>query len=206
MFRTARLGLFAFALHTLGISLTAMPASAQGAIRTHGTGAQTPVTLSKTPMQWEIRNTTAVMPEQEYAIFNLRRGELDLSSKLTFKENSTRDRTGWGQNGGDFIFKRDTASTTVRDHRGLRDSEFVAIFNTKTNRYLYSDGLWQGKPAYIWMVKKITKVGEGASAKTPFALFNSAQRKWLMVCQGEPLKPLNNEALCLYDDTFKPSH
>ena len=165
-----------------------------------------PVTLAKNPLQWEIRNTTTIMPEQEYSVYNLRRDELDLSSELTFKENSTRDRTGWGANGGDFIFKRDTASSNVRDHRGLRDHEFVAIYNTKTKRYLYSDGLWQPKPAYIWMVKKITTVGTGSSARTQFALFNSAHRKWLMVCQGEVLKTLNNESLCLYDDTFKPAH
>jgi len=204
MFRTARLGLSA-----LAFVLIALPSSAQ-TIRSHGTDLPAPppksVTLVKTPLQWEIRNVTGVMPEQQYSIFNLRRAELDLSSELTFKENSTRDRTGWGLNGGDFVFKRDTASTNVRDHRGVRDSEFVAIYNTKTKRYLYADGLWQDKPQYVWMLKTITPIGEGRSGSVRFALFNSQQRKWLMVCQSEVLKTLNNESLCLYDGTFKPAH
>lgn len=213
MFRSARLPLTVLAMClACAQAIAQTPPAPQPDIRDHRTSggpAPTPppsrVNLSKNPQQWEIRSISGIKPEETYSLYNLRRAELDLSSELTFKENSTRDATGWGANGGDFVFKRDTTSTDVRDHRVVRDGEFLAIYNTKTRRYMTASGLWADKPQYIWMVRKIATVSVGRSTSVRFALFNTQNRRWLMVCQGEPLPRINNERLCLYDDTFKPS-
>jgi hypothetical protein len=211
MFRTTRLAALGLALAAFGAM--DLPVSAQGTVREHR-GRDTPpaptprparANLSKEPRQWEIRNVTGIKADELYEIYNLRRDEMDLSSELAFEERDSRDATGWGQNGGRFVFKRDTASTNVRDHRTVRDGEFVAIYNTKTKRYMSYIGVWEDKPQYVWMMKKQEVVGQGRAARFRFALFNTDKRKWLMVCQGEPMN-FDDRSLCLYDDTFKPMH
>jgi hypothetical protein len=141
------------------------------------------------PRQWEIRGQHGVNVDREFIIINLRRQDLDLSSRLAFFEmpSGFRDTTGFGNDGGLWVFKREQ-QRNVRDHRSIREEEFLAIYNTKTRRYLEMGGdqggwpVWSDRPRYVWMLKGIKLTGEGRSRATRFAIFSVEQRNFLGLC------------------------
>jgi hypothetical protein len=221
MFRTTRLAALGLAL--AAFAAMDLPASAQGTVREHrgrdtppapAPGARDhrtlppaptptvdrdqrrdpPVMRATTPEQWEIRRD-AIKGNTEYSIYNLRREQADLSSKLTYRHRGgdLNDTTGWGQDGGDWKFVQDP---NARRHEMVSEDEIVALYNTKTKRYLNERKFWDDKPRYMWMVKRQRAVGP----TTRFALFNTVSRKWLMTCQNERLEHNNNELLCFYSD------
>ena len=129
--------------------------------------------------QWNVNNTDRMTPATEYELYNQTGGQLGFDNR-TFGVD-----LGWvGHSGGLFEFLR-KAPPGVRDHRGpIASDENVAIYNTKTRRYLmyYKRGdakaelEWSSTPVYEWQIQDQSASG----GRVHFALFNKRVNKYLV--------------------------
>lgn len=129
--------------------------------------------------QWEVHNADGVKGSTAYELYNQKN-----RSQLGFDNRVFGVDLGWvGHSGGHFTFVRNTGSLNVRDHRAIPEDENVAIYNTKTRRYLkyYERGPWKAElewsasPVYEWQLRDQT-----GSAVAGFALFNDRVDKYLV--------------------------
>jgi hypothetical protein len=128
--------------------------------------------------QWSVDKTDQIHNETEYVLYNL-------GSQLGYENRTFGVDLGRGARGGFFFFVRQSPSGK-RDRRvgpiGANDK--VAIFNTKTLRYLmfYPRGdvkaelEWTNTPAYEWQIQNQSASG----GRVHFALFNSRVKKYLV--------------------------
>ena len=128
--------------------------------------------------QWNVNNTDRMSPATEYELYNT-------TEQLGYDNRTFGVDLGWvGHSGGYFEFLR-KAPPGVRDHRGpIAADENVAIYNTKTRRYLmYYDRAdtkaeleWSNTPVYEWQIQDQSASG----GRVHFALFNSRVKKYLV--------------------------
>jgi hypothetical protein len=149
------------------LALAAVPAASQVAVPS---GAH----------QWEVHNADGVSFATAYELYNQKNG-----SQIGYEKRTFGVDLGWvGHSGGHFMFMR-WAPVRVRDHRPgpIAENENVAIFNTKTNRYLmyYKRGdaeaelEWSSTPVYEWQVRD-----QKGTSVASFALFNDRVDKYLV--------------------------
>jgi hypothetical protein len=154
------------------------PAPTPG-VRDHRTTYSRELT-PKQPVQWELRGMSRIQPNIPYAIYNLRRTEQGKEAQLAFKETPGdtvgRDATGWGPNGGLFEFRRAPAPT---DKGAIVADEYLAIYNTKTKRFMEAYGVWADAPQYVWQLRGLqANAGETAMS---FALYNVPIGRYLVL-------------------------
>jgi hypothetical protein len=152
------------AVLTAAIALAAVPAAAQAA---------TP----DAARQWDARGAATVQTASPYSLFNTKN-----NSQVGYDNRVFGIDLGWVKDGGQFEFRRNTGSPNVRDHRrgAIAETENVAIYNTKTRRYLkyYKRGDWKAElewdrsPVYEWQVR--------GQAGARFALFNDRVDRYLV--------------------------
>jgi hypothetical protein len=145
-------------------ALAAVPAASQAAV-------------PDTARQWEARNAGSVMTGVSYSLFNTKN-----NSQIGYDNRVFGVDLGWVRDGGQFEFRKATGSPNLRDHRrfAITETEDVAIYNTKTRRYLkyYKRGdakaelEWDRSPVYEWQVR-----GQGGNR---FALFNDRVDRYLV--------------------------
>jgi hypothetical protein len=146
-------------------ALAAVPAAAQAA-----------PTAAK---QWNVNNTNQVSYGTEYELYNK-------STQIGYEKRTFGVDLGWvGHSGGYFEFLRKAPSGT-RDHRTgpIGGTEDVAIYNTKTRRYLIYDKRgdteaelgWSNTPVYEWQIQDQSASG----GRVHFALFNDRVDKYLI--------------------------
>src|SRR5438132_7577377 len=108
------------------------------------------------------------------------------TSQLGYENRNFGVNLGWvGHGGGWFEFLRQ-APAGVRDHRvgPIASDENVALYNTKTRRYLmYVDRAdtkaeveWSSTPVYEWRIQDQSASG----GRVHFALFNNRVKKYLV--------------------------
>lgn len=127
--------------------------------------------------QWNVDQTDQISNETKYALYNR-------STKLGYENRTFGVDLGW-VNGGFFFFVRQ-APSGKRDRRvgPIAGDDNVAIFNTKTLRYLmfYARGdvkaelEWTKTPVYEWQIQDQSASG----GRVHFALFNSRVKKYLV--------------------------
>jgi hypothetical protein len=125
--------------------------------------------------QWEARNAASVRTATSYSLFNTKN-----NGRLGYDNRVFGVDLGWVSNGGQFEFRRDSGN--VRDHRRtvISETENVAIYNTKTRRYLkyYRRGEtkaeleWSSTPVLEWQVHR--------QSGNRFALFNDRVDRYLV--------------------------
>jgi hypothetical protein len=121
------------------------------------------------PIQWTVNNNVGpVKAATEYELVNVGGG-----SRIGYESRTGVD-LAWTSSGGNFEFRRGNP----RDHRSLRPDEPVAIYNTKTKRYLYyssqSFGInldWSSSPMYQWKIQQ---------SGSRFSLYNTATRDYVV--------------------------
>lgn len=128
--------------------------------------------------QWTVDQTNQISNETRYALYN--RG-----SKIGYDNRTFGVDLARGHNGGFFFFVRQ-APSGKRDRRmgPIPEDANVAIFNTKTNRYLmfYARGdvkaelEWTNTPVYEWQIQDQS----ASNGSVHFALFNSRVKKYLV--------------------------
>ncbi|MGH9429788.1 MAG: hypothetical protein ACRD2L_26180, partial [Terriglobia bacterium] len=128
--------------------------------------------------QWSVDKTDQINNETEYVLFNL-------GSQLGYENRTFGVDLGRGARGGFFFFVRQ-APSGKRDRRvgPIAGDDNVAIFNTKTLRYLmfYARGdvkaelEWTKTPVYEWQIQDQSASG----GRVHFALFNSRVKKYLV--------------------------
>jgi hypothetical protein len=149
------------------LALAAVPAAAQAAV-------------PDAAQQWEMRGVAGVRNASPSALFNTKNG-----GRLGYDNRVFGVDLGWVSDGGDFEFRRDTGSANVRDHRPIpiTETENVAIYNTKTRRYLkyYKRGEskaeleWSRTPVHEWQVRR-----QSGGSSVRFALFNDRVDRYLV--------------------------
>ncbi len=93
--------------------------------------------------QWRVANTSSVSNGTEYQLFN------NVGGRLGYDNRTFGVDLGWnqGSKGGHFVFLRDSGKPNVRDHRSgpLAEDQRVAVYNTKTRKYLrfHERGQWK---------------------------------------------------------------
>lgn len=129
--------------------------------------------------QWKVANTSSVSNGTAYQLSNTKGG-----GRLGYDNRTFGVDLGWnrGSKGGHFTFLRDPGRPNVRDHRSgpLAADQHVAIYNTKTRRYLRYEkrGEWKAElewsrtPVYEWELHD----QEGPA----FALFNDRVDRYLV--------------------------
>lgn len=169
-------------------ALAALPAMAQGTVRTHQGDTPVPTPPAPAPdvrdhrtqwdrtmtpgqpVQWAVRGVSSIKPNERYAIHNLRRTQLGQEAQLGFyncgSSSVCYDSTRWDPNGGMFEFRR---APSPIDRGAITVDEYVAIYNTKTRRYLTGLGNWTEAPQYIWQMRGLRNEGDWMS----FSLYNS---------------------------------
>jgi hypothetical protein len=125
--------------------------------------------------QWEARGAGSVRTATSYSLFNTK-----INSRLGYDNRVFGVDLGWTSDGGQFEFRRDSGN--VRDHRrtAISETENVAIYNTKTRRYLkyYRRGEtkaeleWSTTPVLEWQVQR--------QSGSRFALFNDRVDRYLV--------------------------
>ena len=128
--------------------------------------------------QWSVDKTDQISYETDYVLFNL-------GSQLGYENRTFGVDLGRGARGGFFAFLRQ-APSGKRDHNlgPIGEADKVAIFNTKTLRYLmfYARGdvkaelEWTNKPVYEWQIQDQSASG----GRVHFALFNTRVKKYLV--------------------------
>lgn len=128
--------------------------------------------------QWSVDKTNQINNETEYVLYNL-------GSQLGYENRTFGVDLGRGARGGFFFFVRQ-APSGKRDRRvgPIGENDKVAIFNTKTLRYLmfYARGdvkaelEWTNTPVYEWQIQDQSASG----GRVHFALFNSRVKKYLV--------------------------
>lgn len=161
-----------FTFRRIATVLTATAALAAPA----AAGAQAPDAAH----QWTVKNEAgSVKNGVEYHLLN--RG-----SFLGYENRTFGVDLGLTSKGGNFVFKRNTGSPNVRDHRTypLTETENVAIYNTKRKAYLRYEqrGVWKAElewdrsPQYQWQLRRQV-VAAGA---VKFAIFNDKVDRFLV--------------------------
>jgi hypothetical protein len=133
-------------------------------------------------MEWTVENnydTGTVKNDREYKLNN--RG-----SRVGYENRTFGVDMGWTSGGGNWVFRHNTGSSNVRDHRSypLTETENVSIYNTKKKAYLrfHERGIWKAElewdknPQYQWQLRRQT--ASGTSVK--FGLFNDKVDKFLV--------------------------
>jgi len=126
--------------------------------------------------QWSVANTSTVQTGVDYELHNRTGGQLGYDNRVFGVD------LGWvGHSGGTFTFMR-KAPPNVRDHRRgpIAEDEDVAIYNSKSRRYLVykqrgdakAELDWSRTPTYEWQVRG----QDGAQ----FALFNDRVDRYLV--------------------------
>ena len=127
--------------------------------------------------QWRVANASSVSNGTEYQLFNG-------GARIGYENRTFGVDLGWnqGSKGGHFVFMRDSGKPNVRDHRAgpLAEDQRVAIYNTKTRKYLrfHERGIWKAElewdrsPQYQWELH-----GQNGPR---FALFNTKVRRYLV--------------------------
>ena len=128
--------------------------------------------------EWNVRTSTPISYAVDYALYNT-------SEQIGYDNRTFGVDLGWVNGGGLFQFMRE-ASAGTRDHRKgqIPPDANVAIFNTKTLRYLkyYDRGdtkaelEWSPTPVYEWQLQDQSSSG----GRVHFALFNSRVKKYLV--------------------------
>ena len=129
--------------------------------------------------QWNVNNANQISFATEYELYNT-------TEQIGYENRTFGVDLGWvGHSGGLFEFLR-KAPAGVRDHRKgpIAADDNVAIYNTKTRRYLmyYSRGdtkaelEWSNTPVYEWQIQDQSSAG----GRVHFALFNSRVKKYLV--------------------------
>jgi len=128
--------------------------------------------------QWSVDKTDQINNETEYVLYNL-------GSQLGYENRTFGVDLGRGARGGFFAFLRQ-APSGKRDRRvgPIAGDDKVAIFNTKTLRYLmfYARGdvkaelEWSNTPVYEWRLQDQSASG----GRVHFALFNTRVKKYLI--------------------------
>jgi len=128
--------------------------------------------------EWNVRTSTPISYAVDYALYNT-------SEQIGYDNRTFGVDLGWVSGGGLFQFMRE-ASAGTRDHRKgqIPPDANVAIFNTKTLRYLkyYDRGdtkaelEWSPTPVYEWQLQDQSSSG----GRVHFALFNSRVKKYLV--------------------------
>jgi hypothetical protein len=128
--------------------------------------------------QWSVDKTDQINNETEYVLYNL-------DSQLGYENRTFGIDLGRGARGGFFFFVRQ-APSGKRDRRvgPIGEADKVAIFNTKTLRYLmfYARGdvkaelEWTNTPVYEWQLQDQSASG----GRVHFALFNTRVKKYLV--------------------------
>ncbi len=128
--------------------------------------------------QWNVDKTNQISYETDYVLFNM-------SSQIGYENRTFGVDLGRGVKGGFFFFVRQ-APSGKRDRRlgPIAEDANVAIFNTKTLRYLmfYARGdvkaelEWTNTPVYEWQIQDQSASG----GSVHFALFNSRVKKYLV--------------------------
>jgi hypothetical protein len=151
-----------------------------------------PVVQSPVARQWQVKNDSTVKASTPFELHNTYRRQRDLSSQLGYTKeehflSSDEEDVGWvGQSGGQFEFRR----PNIRDHRTVSPFENLALYNTKSRKYMtggqtyrgglaHGDHLWQvwsESPSYEWQVHD----RQGAD----FALFNTNKRDYIVAADG----------------------
>jgi hypothetical protein len=152
------------AILTAALAIAALPAAAQAA-------------APAAAQQWQARGAGTVQTGTSYTLFNTKN-----NSQIGYDNRVFGVDLGWVRDGGQFQFMRDSGSPNVRDHRRgpIAENQNVAIYNTKTRRYLkyYKRGdakaelEWNRTPVYEWQVR-------GQNGGT-FALFNDRVDRYLV--------------------------
>ena len=129
--------------------------------------------------QWSVDKTNHINNETEYVLFNN-------GSQLGYDNRTFGVDLGRGVHDGGFFFFVRQAPSGKRDRRvgPIRGDDKVAIFNTKTMRYLmfYPRGdvkaelEWSNTPVYEWQIQDQLPSG----GRVHFALFNSRVKKYLV--------------------------
>jgi len=132
----------------------------------------------KVAKQWNVNHTDRMSPATAYELYNT-------TEQIGYENRTFGVDLGWvGSRGGHFEFIR-KSPPEVRDHRGpILTDENVAIYNTKTRRYLkyYKRGdteaelEWNDTPVYEWQIHDQS----GSGGRVHFALFNSRVKKYLV--------------------------
>jgi hypothetical protein len=127
--------------------------------------------------QWEARNSSSVQTGTPYSLFNTKN-----NSRIGYDNRVFGVDLGWTSGGGQFEFRRDPGRPNVRDHRrfAIAEDQNVAIYNTKTRRYLkfHKRGEWKAElewdrsPVYEWQVRR--------QSGARFALFNGRVDRYLV--------------------------
>ena len=128
--------------------------------------------------QWSVDKTDQISYETDYVLYNS-------GSQIGYENRTFGVDLGRGVRGGFFAFLR-KAPPGKRDRRlgPIAGDDNVAIFNTKTLRYLmfYPRGdvkaelEWTNTPVYEWQIQdQSASVG-----RVHFALFNSRVKKYLI--------------------------
>jgi hypothetical protein len=122
--------------------------------------------------QWKVRNTASISAATSYELVNARGGQLGYTNRRLGV-----DLGFVGSSGGHFEFKR----LNLRDHRRLRAGEKLALYNTKTRRYLFGAGQtfginlnWTKSPSWEWRIE----LRQGS--QTQFALYNTKVNDYLV--------------------------
>jgi len=128
--------------------------------------------------QWSVANTNQISYETDYVLYNM-------GSQLGYDNRTFGIDLGRGVKGGFFAFLRQ-APPGKRDRRlgPIGNGDKVAIFNTKTLRYLmfYARGdskaelEWTNTPVYEWQIQDQSASG----GQVHFALFNTRVKKYLV--------------------------
>ena len=129
--------------------------------------------------QWNVNNTDKISYATDYELYNT-------TEQIGYDDRTFGVDLGWvGHGGGLFEFLRQAPAGT-RDHRTgpIAGDANVAIYNTKTRRYLmYYDRSdtkaeleWTSTPVYEWQLQDQTSSG----GRVHFALFNSRVKKYLV--------------------------
>jgi hypothetical protein len=128
--------------------------------------------------QWSVDKTNQINNETEYVLYNL-------GSQLGYENRTFGVDLGRGARGGFFFFvKQAPSGKRNRDVGTIAGDDNVAIFNTKSLRYLmfYARGdvkaelEWTKTPAYEWQIQDQSASG----GRVHFALFNTRVKKYLV--------------------------
>lgn len=129
--------------------------------------------------QWNVNNTDKLSYATDYELYNK-------TTQIGYEDRTFGVDLGWvGSSGGYFQFLRQAPPGT-RDHRTgpIGATENVALYNTKTRRYLMyydrnetkADLEWSNSPVYEWQLQDQSASG----GRVHFALFNSHYKKYLI--------------------------
>jgi len=131
----------------------------------------------ETARQWEARNAASVKTGTPYSLFNTKN-----NAQLGYDNRVFGVDLGWVRNGGQFEFRRNTGNPNVRDHRRfpISETENVAIYNTKTKRYLkyHKRGPW--KAELEWSRTQVFEWQVHGQSGSRFALFNDRVDRYLV--------------------------